>query len=132
MLRNIGAVISGIIGGVIAVGLINKLGHNLYGAAEYVDQDDQQAMIEFTESLPIEAFLFVILASSVGAFMAGLITSRIAENNHYYLGLVSGFMIFIATLITALSIPGGPGWLLPVSLIATALMGIAGAKLGSR
>ncbi len=132
MLRNIIAVISGIFGGVIAVGLINKLGHNLYGAADYVDTDDPQALIEFTRSLPLEAFLFVILASSVGAFMAGLITSRLSENNHYYLGLVSGFMIFIATLITALSIPGGPGWLLPASLVSTALMGIAGAKLGSR
>lgn len=131
MLRNFAAVIGGVLGGIFLVGLITQASHKIYGSTEDINMEDTEAFQEFIASLPLEAFLFIILANAMGALMAALIASKLAESNRFYLGLVAGLFIFLGALIMEVSIPG-PGWLLPVDLLSTAMMTLIGAKLGSR
>jgi len=131
MVRNIIAVILGIIGGGLIVGLIQQLSHKRYGSADGISLEDVEGLTAFIETLPTEAFLFVILAHCTGAFMAGIIASKLSINNHYLLGLIAAFALLLATLVTVFSIPGQPDWVLYTDPAATLLCGWLGAKLGS-
>lgn len=131
MLRNIIAVLFGIIGGGLIVGLIQQVGHKKYGSADGISLEDIEGLTEFIQTLPTEAFLFVILAHCTGAFMAGIIASKLASNTHFTLGLIAAFAILLATLVTVFSIPGQPDWVLYTDPSLTLLFGWLGAKIGS-
>ncbi len=131
MLKNIIAVILGIIGGGLMVGIIQQMSHRRYGSAEGISLEDIEGLTAFIETLPTEAFLFVILAHCTGAFIAGFIASKLSINNHYVLGLIAAFALLLATLVTVFSIPGQPDWVLYLDPIATLICGWIGAKIGS-
>ncbi len=132
MLRNILAVIAGILGGGLIVGLIQSVGHRLYGTTESIDRYDTAAMTEFIESLPLEALLFVLVAHAFGAFMAGLIASKLAETSKFSLGCIAAGFIVLGALMSMFMIPGQPIWLKIIDPLSAVLLGILGSQLGSR
>jgi len=132
MLRNLIAVVLGIIGGGLAVGLIQQISHKLYGSPQEISLHDTEGLTAFIQSLPTEAFLFVIFSHALGALLAGLIASKLSSNNHYLLGIIAAFAIFLATLVTVFSIPGQPEWVIYADPFMTVTFGWLGAKIGSR
>lgn len=132
MLKNFTAVVAGVLGGVFLVGLITQASHKLYGTAQHINPEDTEGMEAFITALPIGAFILIIVAHASGALTAGGISSRLAQSSKYYLGLVAVFFILLAVVITGLTIPGQPSWMLPADLICTTTLGVLGAKIGSR
>lgn len=63
--------------------------------------------------------------------MAGLIASRMALNNKQAMGWIAAGVMLIFTIMVNVMIPG-PMWMKIGDPLAVILLGIIGAKLGSR
>ncbi len=131
MLRNILAVLGGILGGGILVGLIESLGHSLYSTTQEIDPTDIEAMTAFVQSLPFGALAIVIAAHALGAFMAGFFAARLSESNHFTLGLIAASFLLLGSLISLFSIPGHPLWMKIADPLLVVLLGWIGSRFGS-
>lgn len=132
MVKNILAVVGGIIGGGILVGLIESLGHSMYSTSEEIDPSDVEAMTAFVEGLPFGALAIVVLAHALGAFMAGFFASRISESNHFTLGLIAASFILLGSLVSLFSIPGHPLWMQIADPLLILIFGWMGSRFGSQ
>ena len=72
MIRNILAVIVGLIVGNIAIMGLHYLGMVFYPMPEGVDMDDMKAIAEYISIAPLGSLLFVMLAHIGGTFIAGI------------------------------------------------------------
>ena len=80
MIRNILAVITGLLIGNIAIMGLHYLAMVFYPLPDFVDMNDMKAIAEYIRIAPLGSLLFVMLAHIGGTFMAGISTSLISKN----------------------------------------------------
>ena len=80
MIRNILAVIAGLIIGNVAIMGLHYLGMEFYPLPEGTNMNDMKAIAEYMGIAPTGALLFVVLAHIGGTFIAGISTGLIANN----------------------------------------------------
>lgn len=77
MVRNVGAVVAGLLAMMGTVWLIQMIGHNIFPPSVMPEFDDPEGMRQLIESMPALALAFVPLAWSVGAFVGTALANRI-------------------------------------------------------
>ena len=80
MIRNILAVIVGLVVGNIAIMGLHYLGMVLYPFPEGLDMNDMKAIAEYISIAPLGSLLFVMLAHILGTFIAGISTALVTKN----------------------------------------------------
>lgn len=60
LLRNILAIVAGVLIGAVVILVVQSIGHLVYPVSSEIDLSDREAMRAFMASLPIGALLFVI------------------------------------------------------------------------
>lgn len=90
MIKNILAVISGIIVGNIAIMGLHYVGMIFYPLPEGIDINDMKAIAEYIGIAPIGSLFFVMFAHIGGAFIAGIATALI-DKNRITAYIVGGF-----------------------------------------
>lgn len=114
MLRNIIAILAGIITGLISIAFIEYLGQELFPTPANLILDEEMINSDKAyELIPLPALLMVLLAYAIGSFMAGLVSAGIGQRKS--LALISGFMLLLGGLISILLIPH-PLWFTIFSL----------------
>lgn len=114
MLRNIIAILAGIIAGLISIALIEYLGQELFPTpANLVLDEELYNSDKAYEMIPLPAMLMVLLAYLIGSFIAGFTSASIGQRKS--LALVSGFVLLLGGLINILLIPH-PMWFIIFSL----------------
>ncbi len=104
MLRNIIAILAGIIAGLISIALIEYLGQELFPTpANLVLDEELYNNDKAYEMIPLPAMLMVLLAYLIGSFVAGFTSASIGQRKS--LALVSGFVLLLGGLINILLIP---------------------------
>ncbi len=131
-MRNFLAVVGGIVLGGLLVGLILSISHRFYGATEEMSSYDPESIKNFLESLPIAAYVWVIIGHSVGAFVAAAIASRFTDDNHLYLGIVAAGILLLFSIINYFTMIGHPTWFMIVEPIVIVILGYLGAIIGSK
>ena len=111
MLRNIGAVVVGLIAGSIwntALILLNS--QVLFPVPEGTDIQDPEQMKAYVATLPAHAFL-VVLAAHVGqAGIGGWIAARLGKSRPMLLAGVIGALTVIGAVYNQITLEG-PGWM---------------------
>ena len=130
MLKNILSVIIGVVGGSMTVFAIQRFSSFLHPLPPDLDFFDPIAFKEFIASLPMTALLLVILSHVLGAFLGSFFTARLAKSQKFNLGLLTTFILFIATISNFSMIPH-PMWMMVVDLLGVLIMGFYGSKLGA-
>jgi len=125
-------VIGGIVLGGILIAIISTYSNRIYGSNHQISQHDPASMKAFIESLPIAAFVWLIIANSLGAFAAGMFASRLSESNHFYLGIVAAGVLFLLGLVNFFTLPGIPTWYMLNQSFCVLLLSYLGARIGSR
>jgi hypothetical protein len=127
-LRNIGAVIAGIIVAVLFVEGAEAIVHAMNPFPPGMDQHDMMAIKKFVSTLPLSAFLLVLagwlLATVVGTFTAAKISGRALS------GYILGALLLCAGIANSIIIPQ-PMWFSIVSFviyIGGAMLGVALAR----
>ncbi len=86
ILHRIGAVLGGLLAGGIAVFAIQAISSLIYKMPVDLDQNDLQAMSEWVGSLPVGAFLFVLVSEACGYFIGTFLARRLAPERSAFSG----------------------------------------------
>ena len=80
MIRNILAVIVGLVVGNIAIMGLHYLGALFYPPPKGIDMNDIKAITEYISIAPLGSLLFVMFAHIGGTFIAGISTTLVSKN----------------------------------------------------
>ncbi len=127
MIRNIGALIAGIVTAFASIYLIEMLGHTLYPPPPDLDFSNPEAIRPYIATLPIIALLFPMFGWFIGAFAGSLVANFCGDAKPYVFAGIVGGLVLAATIANLIMIPH------PLWFSITALIGIvASAWLANR
>jgi len=124
--RNIGAGVAGIVIAVLAVWLVQMIGHAVYPPPAGLDANNLEAMKDYVAALPLGAFLFVIASYFVGTLAGTCAACAIGTMLPRVFAILVGCLMLIATAMNVAMIPH-PTWFIVVAVVAIAI----GAWLGT-
>ncbi len=130
MIRSILSVIVGILAGMVAIFLLQLVGHRLYPPPPGLDPANVEAFKAFVATAPVGMLLSVIVAWAGGAFVGGFVAALLSERRRVLHGLaVGGIQTLLA--IAQLSMIPHPLWftVLGVSIFLP-IGGLAGLLVG--
>ncbi len=92
--RKIGAVLAGILAGLVVIGCVEAVSHFMYAPDILPDRNDPKAMAAFIAAMPVGAFLMVLLAYVAGVFAGSWTACKIArEKPLLYAGIIGGLVL---------------------------------------
>lgn len=110
MLRNISAVLLGIIVAGLGIAAIEALGHKVFPPPEDLDPSNAEAMAAALSAMPIPALLFVPLAWFLGTTAGTAVAANLSPSGKLRNGLIVGTVMLAGGLTTLTMIPH-PLWL---------------------
>lgn len=108
-LRNVLAVIVGVIVASIAVFIGEVVGHIIFPPPEHIDVMDPNQLKTVIDELPLGALIAVIFAWAFGSFVGGFVTAKVAKSNRLAFPFITGGILMIFGLMTIVTIPH-PMW----------------------
>jgi hypothetical protein len=109
MLRRILAVLVGLVVAFGTVALVEWFGHQVYPPPPDLDFTNAVMIKAYISTLPLGAFLFVLLAWFSGTLAGGMVACRIAQSNPVIFASIIGAMMLVATIANLMMIPH-PTW----------------------
>ena len=122
MLRKIAATLLGVIVAFIVVGTVEYIGHQFYPPPADLDYQNTQVFTKYVETLPIAAFLFVIAAWALGAFVGSVVARKVAGHPSVIYCIIITGMVLLASIMNLVIIPH-PTWF---AIVAITLVFLAG------
>lgn len=123
-----------IAGGIVAALVVVTLGDALAGAIHPLppglDFSDRDAVRTAIAGMPLAAYLALVAGWSAAGGLGAWTAARTAPSHRRRAGLVVGALLLASTLANLVMIPH-PAWMWPAALVAVALAGVAGARLGA-
>jgi len=110
MLRNILAVLLGILVAGLGIAAIEALGHKVYPPPEDLDPSNAEAFAAAIAAMPIPALLFVPLAWFLGTMAGAAVAANISHTGKLRSSLIVGAVMLAGGLGTLVMIPH-PLWL---------------------
>jgi hypothetical protein len=131
MVRCIAAVICGAIAGGVFNMAVIMLSWTIYRPPEGADLHDPATMSAYVQSLPLPAFLIILVAHAGGALVGGLVAALIARRAPLVLGAIVGGLFLVGGVVNVMSIPR-PLWFAVVDLLSYVPCGMLGARWAPR
>jgi len=120
VLRNICAVLVGLIAGMAFNMALVMLDSLLYPMPEGLEFDDAEGMAIYIESLPLIALLIIMLAHVGQAFVGGLVAASISRTSPMLVAMIVGSLSLLGGIFNMMNMPL-PAWMwveAPLYLIA--------------
>jgi hypothetical protein len=130
MIRNLLAVLSGIVLGILAIGIFESIGHTLFTVPQDIVQttENQDTEALFALISP-QMLLFVMLAYILGSIVGGFITSLISKRTMP--SIITGGAIMLGGMINLFMIPH-PMWFILVSFVIYIPFALIGGLLAMK
>ncbi|MDO1560014.1 hypothetical protein Q0812_11310 [Brevundimonas sp. 2R-24] len=125
--RMIGGVLAGAVTAFVLIWLMQLVSHYVW-APPAIDPTDREAMREFISRMPLLGKLSIPLIYALATAVGGYVGARIGWD--WRVGLGSTALVLLATIANLFMLPH-PLWLAVLMLLAVALPGWAGARLGA-
>ena len=126
MLKRIIAVITGVVVGFIVVFIGDATTHKLNGG-HAPDGMDREALSGYVSNIPVYVLVIMVLFWMLAAFLGGFIAAKINKDSWKQVSLITGGILFAATLLNLAMIPH-PAWM----WIAAVVLIIPAAFLGGK
>lgn len=130
MLRKISAVLVGFLVAIGTVMLVEWLGHQVYPPPPGLDFKDPVSLQQYTSSLPLGAFLFVLLGWLMGTITGGLAACFVAREKPLVFASIIGAVMLAATIANLMMIPH-PTWFSIAGIIVIAAGTLLAIRLSS-
>jgi hypothetical protein len=128
LVRGTVAVMAGVMAAFLVIMLVQLLGAVLYPAPAGFDPKDPEALTALTASLPLGAFLMVLLGYLLGAVAGGYLAARLAPSRRaVHAGIVAAFLL-AGSIMNLVSIPH-PAWFLAANLLIVAVVPVLAGRL---
>ena len=131
MIRQILAVLLGVVTAFALVALVEWIGHAVYPMPEGLDVNDPAAMARYVQTLPAGAFVFVLVGWGVGTLAGGLIACAIMKEKPLLHASIVGLAVLVAALINLFTIPH-PVWFTIAGIGIILLSAVLAAALSTR
>jgi hypothetical protein len=109
MLRKISAVFLGLLVSVLTVTLVEWISHQVYPLPPDLDFKDPEKVRSYVSSLPLGAFLAILLGWFMGTLAGGLAACRVASDKPVVFASIVGAVMMAATVANLIMIPH-PTW----------------------
>jgi len=127
MLRNVLAVVAGIVAGGVVVFGVETMAHSVYPPPEGFDPTTPAGMAAIMGKAPVGALLLVLLAYAAGACVGGFVAAKLASSGSQSKAMIVGIVLLLAGISNLLAIPH-PVWM----AIGTLIVFLPAAWLGGR
>ncbi len=117
ILRWVGAVLAGVVAGVVIVMLANTATHQVWPVADPSTIRDPAALKTFVSNMPFGALATIVVGWVLGAYIAAF-AALLISGRRRFAGVAAGGVMLLLTAINLAAIPH-PGW-----MAATGLGGI--------
>ena len=131
MLRKVFGSLAGIIAAFAVITLVQMIGHQVIPPPSGMNPADPDSIREAMASLPIGAFLFVLLSYFLGAFTGSFVATWLGGVRVRTSAIVVGGLVFAATVANLVMIPH-PIWFSVVALAGIPVSAFFGARLAPR
>lgn len=128
MLRNVLAIVAGVVTAFATVWLIGKLNHVVYPPPQGLDFSNPDAIRPYLATLPVGAYIFILASSVIAAFVGTLVACYIGTANATLFGAIVGGIILAATIANFIAIPH-PVWLVVATLAGIVLSTLLAIRL---
>lgn len=132
ILKSLLAILVGMVTAMIVIIAIQALSTSLHPMPEGVSPDDAEAMADYIGSLPVMAFVLVLISYFIATLDGVMLASWLAPNSPRAHGAVVFALLASGAVLNLLTIPH-PGWFvgatLVVYLVAFAMGDFIGQKL---
>jgi hypothetical protein len=128
VVRSILAVLAGCIVAFVLIAGIQFLNTSFYPFPAGLDPSNREAMSSFMATLPLGAFLMVLLSYAVGALAGGFVAARLAPRAPKGHALAVAALLVGASIMNLTALPH-PTWFMVANLIVVVAMPLAGARL---
>ena len=115
-MKNIFAVIAGLIASIIIFSLFEYLSTMFYPFPKDLDVTNMTGMKDYISTLPSAALWIILGGYAIGSFVAGLIIGSISKSPLNKLPFIAGGILTIAAIINLISIPH-PVWFMIVNVL---------------
>ena len=125
MLRNIGAIVAGLVVGGLANMALIGVNLALYPPPEGADLGNPEQLQAYVSTLPAAAFFVSAAAHVAQAFLGGWVAARLSSSRPVLLAMVIGLLTVAATIYNFVEL-AAPTWTLvelPVQVLAAFLAG---------
>ena len=126
--RRIGGVIAGVLAAWIPVGGMEMVTHSLYPPPPGTDMSNFAAVKTYVASLPMPAYVLVLLGWLIGTLLGTFVAARIGRS--LVTGYIVGAVLLAAGIYNAFAIPQPMGFSI-VSFIIFVSMTWRGARWGA-
>jgi hypothetical protein len=131
MIRNVAAIVGGIVIAFVTVMLVDMLNHTIFPPPDGLDFSDPEAIRPYLDTLPIGAFLLIMASSVVAAFVGTLVASFVGSIQPRNCAIIVGGMVFAATVANFIAIPH-PLWLAVATLLGVIVSAWLAMQLAER
>jgi hypothetical protein len=124
MIRNLAAAVAGVIVAMVAIQLVQMLGHLVYPPPADIEFGEPEQVREFMATLPVGSILFVGAAWFVGTFVGTVAGALVARSGAVPYAIVVGGFVLAGAILMLVVIPH-PWWFTiaaPLSIIAAAIL----------
>lgn len=108
-MRNVVAALVGIAVAVITVLVLQKIGHIVFPPPADLDFANRDVVVEYMQTLPVGAFLFVLASYIIAAFDGTFAACLIGRANSIFFAVIVGGTMLIGTAVNLAMIPH-PAW----------------------
>jgi hypothetical protein len=126
--RSILAVLAGSLVAFVLIAGIQFLNTSFYPLPAGLDPSNREAMSSFMATLPLGAFLMVLLSYAVGGLAGGFVAARLAPRAAQGHALAVAALLVGASIMNLTALPH-PVWFMVANLLVVVLMPLAGARL---
>ena len=112
---------------IAAITIAQMISAAIYPMPEGVTIDNEEAFNAYVGTLPITAFLLVILGYMLGSFLGGLAATMIAKAK-FAPALIVGTLLAIAAFLNGMAMPQ-PLWISALGVLVMIPMAWLGARL---
>jgi len=127
MIRNLAAAVAGVIVAMVAIQLVQMLGHLVYPPPADIEFGEPEQVREFMATLPVGSILFMGAAWAGGTFLGTLAGALFSGATPLPYAVVVGGIVLAGAITMLLVIPH-PWWFTiaaPVAIIVAAFLGMA-------
>jgi len=126
ILRQILAVVVGLIVGSIGITIVENIGHQLYPPPAGTDSNNREALKEYVGKAPFMALFFIIIAYALAAFVSGFTATKISNSGKHTAAVICGSIFLLITIYMMVSLPT-PIWFWILGILVWTLV-LAGSQ----
>lgn len=129
LLRNILAAMAGVVAAGLLIAVIQNINLRIYPPPPGLDYRDAEAMAAYLPTLPLGAFIGVLLSYFIGVAAGAWLAARISISRHGRQGMMVGALFFVASIANLLRLPH-PVWFWVANLVLVPLAAWLGLHFG--